>query len=247
MHIRPLEVGDHPGTADLLVKTFGDFFEGYARPHLGEQLFEHQHGHWEQDYRDQLPTLHAPDAGRHAAVATVADGAIVGLVSWRVDAKAHHGDIYLLAVSPLHRRRHIGYALCQHAMAQMHASQVEVVQVSTGGDAFHAPARALYERLGLTPVPVTVYLGPIWLGRDEGRSVRKPTLGTPSGGRRGATQLWPPSLTARGRGEGGLRRRWWAAGSACDARRVSHLDGWSANGRERGGRHARHRLPGRSH
>jgi len=83
------------------------------------------------------------------------------LISWRVDAKARHGEIYLLAVSPLHQRQHIGERLCQHAIAHMRADKVEVVQISTGGDPFHAPARALYERLGFTLVPVAVYLGVI--------------------------------------------------------------------------------------
>jgi hypothetical protein len=40
----------------------------------------------------------------------------------------------------------------------MLATGVEVVQIGTGGDPFHAPARALYERLGFTQVPVAVYL-----------------------------------------------------------------------------------------
>ncbi|QEU90176.1 hypothetical protein [Streptomyces kanamyceticus] len=33
----------------------------------------------------------------------------------------------------------------------------EVVEIDTGGDRFHAPARALYEALGCTPLPRTVY------------------------------------------------------------------------------------------
>ena len=46
-------------------------------------------------------------------------------------------------------------------MAQMRSAEVEVVQIGTGGDPFNAPARALYERLGFTQVPVAVYLGAI--------------------------------------------------------------------------------------
>lgn len=161
MHIRPLEVVDHRETLHLLTETFRPFFEGYAHPHLGEQVFQHQHGQWEQDYRDELRTLHDPGAGRHASVAALTDGTIAGLVSWRVGAKARHGEIYLLAVSPRHRRQHIGRDLCQHAIDHMRASDVEVVQISTGGDPFHSPARALYEQLGLTQVPVAVFLGAI--------------------------------------------------------------------------------------
>ncbi|MFJ8933404.1 GNAT family N-acetyltransferase [Streptomyces sp. NPDC102364] len=33
----------------------------------------------------------------------------------------------------------------------------EIVEIGTGGDPFHAPARALYEQLGCTQSPVAVY------------------------------------------------------------------------------------------
>ena len=161
MHLRPLRVDDHPALLDLLVETFAPFFEEYARPLLGEAVYRHQHGHWADDYRDELPTLHAPGSGRHAAVAHLADGTLAGLVSWRLGDRPRHGEIYLLAVSPRHRRQHVGRALCEHAIDHLRAGGAEVVQVGTGGDPFHAPARALYEGLGLTPVPVTVYLGAI--------------------------------------------------------------------------------------
>ena len=70
-------------------------------------------------------------------------------------------QIYLLAVSPLHRRQGIGRRLCEHAIARMRAAGVEVVEIGTGGDPFHAPARALYAALGFTQVPVAVFLGAI--------------------------------------------------------------------------------------
>lgn len=161
MYIRPLQVDDHPSAIELLVQTFGPFFNDYARPLLGEQIYLHQHGHWEQDYRDEVPTLHDPSAGRHASVATAPDGALGGLVSWRFDQRPRHGEIYLLAVSPRFRRQGIGHTLCEHAIGHMRAGDVEVVQIGTGGDPFHAPARALYEQLGFTKVPVSVYLGAV--------------------------------------------------------------------------------------
>lgn len=159
MHIRPLQVDDHPSATELLVQAFGPFFDGYARGLLGEQIFQHQHGRWEQDCRDEVATLHDPCAGRHASVATVSDGTLSGVVSWRFDPRRGHGEIYLLAVSPVSRRQGIGRRLCEHAIGHLRAGGVEVVQISTGGDPFHAPARALYEQLGFTHVSVSVYLG----------------------------------------------------------------------------------------
>ena len=56
-----------------------------------------------------------------------------------------------------HRRLHLGTALCEHAFAQGRTQGAELVETGTGGDAFHAPARALYEKPGCTQVPVAVY------------------------------------------------------------------------------------------
>ena len=43
----------------------------------------------------------------------------------------------------------------------MREEGIEVVGIGTGDDAFHAPARALYESLGLTKIPVAAYLGKV--------------------------------------------------------------------------------------
>ncbi|MGW2614384.1 GNAT family N-acetyltransferase [Streptomyces sp. NPDC001500] len=67
------------------------------------------------------------------------------------------GEITILAVSNRHRRHHVGATLREHAFEQMRALGAEVVEIGTGGDQFHAPARALYEALGCTALPLTVY------------------------------------------------------------------------------------------
>lgn len=43
----------------------------------------------------------------------------------------------------------------------MKATGVNVVGIGTGEDDFHAPARALYESLGLTKIPIAAYLGKV--------------------------------------------------------------------------------------
>ncbi|WP_425832531.1 GNAT family N-acetyltransferase [Streptomyces fractus] len=82
---------------------------------------------------------------------------IAGYVAWRVDPDRGHGEVVLLAVSSQHRRRHLGAALCEHAFEQMRLLGAKIVEIGTGGDPFHAPARALYEQLGCTPNPTAVY------------------------------------------------------------------------------------------
>jgi len=62
-----------------------------------------------------------------------------------------------LAVAANQRRNHVGTALYECAFGEMRALGAEVVEIGTGADPFHAPARALYERLGCTQLPIAVY------------------------------------------------------------------------------------------
>jgi len=156
MHIRPFLPADLPRLIDLTIETFGPFYEDSFRPQVGELVFSHQHGSWRNDYRGQVPALHDPNNGKLVAVADIG-GTVVGYVAWKVNASRKHGEIDILAVSAENRRHHTGNYLCEHALANMKASGVEVVAIGTGGDRFHAPARSLYESLGFTTFPGVAY------------------------------------------------------------------------------------------
>jgi ribosomal protein S18 acetylase RimI-like enzyme len=158
MDIRPLRPHDLPRLIDLTVDTFAPFYESYFRPLVGETVFAHQHGQWVQDYRDLVPTLHDPAAGKQVAVAEADDGSIAGYAGYHVDPARRHGTIAMLAVASTRRRQRAGTALCERAFADLKQRGVEVVEIGTGGDPFHAPARALYESLGCTGFPITGYL-----------------------------------------------------------------------------------------
>ena len=82
---------------------------------------------------------------------------IAGYVAWSVDQARRNAPLSHLAVSAEHRRNHAGIALCEHAFGEMRALGAEVVENGTGADPFHAPARALYERLGCIQLPIAVY------------------------------------------------------------------------------------------
>jgi ribosomal protein S18 acetylase RimI-like enzyme len=86
-------------------------------------------------------------------------GEIVGYVAWTIDPVRRHGSVELLAVAVANRREHVGRSLCEAAFEGMRAAGAEVVEIGTGGDDFHTPARAFYESLGLLKVPVAVYFG----------------------------------------------------------------------------------------
>ena len=156
MRIRPFAPEDLDTLIDLTIETFRPYFEGFLDGLLGGDLAQLHHGRWQQDYRDDLPTLHDPAAGRHIAVADA--GVIAGYVSWTIGERPGRGQIYLLAVAERHRGRRVARDLCEHAIERMKAAEVRFVEIGTGGDPFHAPARALYEVLGFTKVPGAFYL-----------------------------------------------------------------------------------------
>ncbi|WP_432167638.1 N-acetyltransferase family protein [Streptomyces sp. bgisy031] len=156
MLIRPFAQRDQARLIELTIETFRPFFEDSFRPLVGEVIFTLQHGNWRDDYRKQLAELHHPSRHKYVAVAET-EGDIAGYVGWSVDPARRHGTITILAIATEHRRDHAGTALCRHAFDAMKSLGAEMVEIGTGGDPFHAPARALYESLGCVQVPAAVY------------------------------------------------------------------------------------------
>ena len=67
------------------------------------------------------------------------------------------GEVDMIAVEPAAQRRGVTRALTEHALAQMREADCSLAVVATGGDAGHAPARALYESTGFTALPLVRY------------------------------------------------------------------------------------------
>jgi ribosomal protein S18 acetylase RimI-like enzyme len=158
MQIRLCNESDLPRVTDLVIEVFGPFYEQSFRSMVPPDVFEHQHGSWADDYRDLVPTLLDPAAQKYLAVAGSAGGEFDGCVAWEVNTPRRHGHIRLVGVREPAREQGVGRALCEYALSDLRARGVEVVEVGTGGDGFHAPARALYESLGFHPIPIMGYL-----------------------------------------------------------------------------------------
>jgi ribosomal protein S18 acetylase RimI-like enzyme len=89
----------------------------------------------------------------------VADGRPVGFVAVALDAfHEGMGVIDIIGVDPEYQRRGIASELTEHALDHMRRCGMDVAAVETGGDAGHAPARAAYEAIGFTLLPVARYL-----------------------------------------------------------------------------------------
>jgi GNAT superfamily N-acetyltransferase len=72
-------------------------------------------------------------------------------------ATALLGEIYMIAVDPIHQRRGIGTGLAQCALDWMKGAGITAAMVETGGDPGHAPARRRYERIGFRELPIARY------------------------------------------------------------------------------------------
>ena len=157
MHIRDGRHTDLPALTDLTIAAFAPLFESDLPRLLDPLVYAHDHGDWKARYRTQVPALLDPDARRFVTLAEEAEGGNpLGYVGWEISADGS-GRLQLVAVHPHARRRGVGSAVCRAALAQLKQRGVSVVHIGTGGDAFHAPARRLYESLGFTGYPVVDY------------------------------------------------------------------------------------------
>lgn len=155
MHIRTFQPSDLPALIDLTVETFRVLFEDKLPELIGPDVFTHDHGDWQGDYRREVPTLHDPDDDKFVILAEE-DGQILGYVARSLDS-TRTGRLEMVAVHPRAQRHGIGTTLCRQAIDELRRQGAVVVHVGTGGDAFHAPARHLYESLGFVGWPVVDY------------------------------------------------------------------------------------------
>lgn len=81
----------------------------------------------------------------------------VGFVAVAFRSDPDSAEIEKIAVDPAQQNRGIGSALLAHAFDQVSAVGVRLVQLGTGGDPGHAPARRTYEKAGFTPLPLVRY------------------------------------------------------------------------------------------
>ena len=80
---------------------------------------------------------------------------IVGFVTYELRGK--RGEIHMLAVHPAHQNHGVGTGLNTFALEKMKEAGVKVVELGTGGDEGHAPARRSYEKAGFTGLPLVRY------------------------------------------------------------------------------------------
>jgi ribosomal protein S18 acetylase RimI-like enzyme len=154
--IRPLEPGDLPSLQRIREAAFRPVFRSF-RAIVGEEIAPLAFARAEAEQAKLLDDICGIGSDHHVLIATIGS-AVVGFVSFTVDADKRTGEIGLNAVHPEHAGRGIGPAMYQRAMARMKELGAALVTVGVGGDPSHAPARRAYEKAGFGPALPSVWL-----------------------------------------------------------------------------------------
>lgn len=153
---RQFEPGDVPALVDLSLRAWAPVFAS-LQVQVGDPIFLRLHPDWAAGQAEAVrETCTNPD--RHVLVAVADDAGPVGFVA--IWLNAYHpkmGAVDMIAVDPEYQRRGVARELMRLAADHMRAGGMDIAVVETGGDPGHAAARATYEAVGYTLLPIARY------------------------------------------------------------------------------------------
>jgi ribosomal protein S18 acetylase RimI-like enzyme len=115
---------------------------------IGEDIY---HLFGDQKEQKRLEVIRAFNDNRIQVLVTEIDGHVVGFITCIVlknNNGVRFGEIGNNAVDPLFGGKGIGTFQCQEMISRMKEQGVAYIQVDTGLDESHAPARRMYEKAG---------------------------------------------------------------------------------------------------
>ena len=154
IQLRQLQADDIEAVQDFTENAFKPIFDSW-RGLVGGALFERLFSDWRDVQRGHVTTFFN-DADAHNWIATV-EGVPAGYIVFKFNHESKQGVVDFLVVSPDYQQQGIGTRLNQFAIDQMREQGMEVVEVGTGGDDAHAPARRAYEKMGYVGLPAIYY------------------------------------------------------------------------------------------
>ncbi|MET8151786.1 GNAT family N-acetyltransferase [Actinoplanes sp. NPDC049668] len=154
--IRPLTPADLEAVVDLSLLAWEPVFASFENI-LGSPIFKLLYRpEWRAAQAASVRRTCLADDAESFILAT-ADSVTVGFVVLQQDRDESLGMIEMIAVHPGHQRRGHGRALMEFAIQRLRDQGLKLINVGTGGDPGHAPARALYEAVGFTGLPLVQY------------------------------------------------------------------------------------------
>lgn len=154
MRIRQFRDEDFDAVLEITLSAFAPIHESFHNI-LGDDLFAFVYPDWRGSYVQYLSSLSESDKKN---ILVVEDSkTVIAFIVYSLDVEKKWGELGLNAVHPDYQNQGIGPKLYQHVLTKMKKKGVKMVEVSTGGDCSHAPARRAYEKCGFTALPLVRY------------------------------------------------------------------------------------------
>ena len=153
--LRPYVDADWEAVLDVCLVAFAPACESLERLPQTESL-AHADPDWRTSIGRYLRSLTRSGERRRLLVAELR-GSLVGVVHYEVDAETQSGSIGVSAVHPAWQGKGIGTLMYDHVLDAMRAQGVKYATADTEGDAPHAQARRVYEKLGFVAIPMVHY------------------------------------------------------------------------------------------
>jgi len=128
---------------DIAIKAWTPIRSVFRRD-LGDEIYESQFTGWQDAKRSGV--ANGLRSGR--GYVAVANGKVVGFVTYRINEQTKTGEIGGNAVDPACRGMGIGPKMYEFVLSKMREEGMEYATVYTGLDDGHAPARHAYEKAG---------------------------------------------------------------------------------------------------
>ena len=154
MKIRNFNDADFGAVLDITIKAFSPIHDSFQHI-LGDTVFKIIYPDWKEGYKDYLSSLNQEEKENFLVAEN--EGSVVGYIIYSMDTEKKIGELGLNCVAPDHQNQGIGYSLYGEAISRMDKMGMKLVEVLTGGDESHAPARRAYEKAGFVALPLTRY------------------------------------------------------------------------------------------
>ena len=97
---------------------------------------------------------------RDTAVVQVDDSdKVIGFASWIIHRSRNIGEVTANGIHPGYTGKGLGSRQLQYVLERLRESGVDLIEVSTGLNDGHIPARKMYEKAGFKPLFSTVHYG----------------------------------------------------------------------------------------
>jgi ribosomal protein S18 acetylase RimI-like enzyme len=153
--LRPLHDRDIDAIVDLSLLAWAPVFDSF-RQVLGPAIYRHLYPDWRLSQATVVESM-CRDTEKYVGWVAERDQRVAGFILYELNTPENAGEVHLLAVHPADQQLGIATLLNNVALEQMKAQGMRLAVVGTGGDPGHAPARAAYEKVGYTALPIVRY------------------------------------------------------------------------------------------